>query len=256
MKNILIVIFVLLASTLSGQEVIDNSVNLNKRQIAIGLVLSPDYCFRTLKNNDGSSSSAMIIDLRNEMEEPVFGFTAGLNFFYGITEKVGIESGVHYSRQGFQLKKNDLFFGDPIDPRNGEVYESSGTEAPSSVKYIDNYNYLEIPLRAMFSFGEKRIRVSASGGITTDIFLNASETIILKYKDGEAKRTKQDSPFDSNTLNLTATFSIGAEYRLNSNFFFKAEPTFRYGLLEINDYPISAYLWRGGIAISCYYNLR
>lgn len=256
MKNILLVVFALLASTLNGQEVIEKPVNLNKKQIAVGLVFSPDYCFRTLKNNDGSSSSAMIIDLRNEMEEPVVGFTAGLNFFYGITKKVGIESGVHYSRQGFQIKKNDLFFGDPIDPRNGQVYESSGTEAPSSVKYIDNYNYLEIPLRAMFSFGEKRIRVIASGGVTTDIFLNASETIILKYEDGDVNRTKQDSPFDSNTLNLTATISVGAEYRLNSNFFFKAEPTFRYGLLEINDYPITAYLWRTGLAFGCYYNLR
>ena len=256
MRNILINLLILISFSVNGQETPDNNIAFTRNKFYLGVVVSPDYCFRTLNNNDGSSSSAIIIDLRNKMEEPVFGFTTGLNVYYQIAKRVGIESGVHYSRQGYQLKTNDLNFGDPIDPRYGGVYDSSGTGLPSSVKFIDNYNYLEIPFRAIFTFWEKRIRFVASGGITTDILLNASETIVLKYKDGDVKRKKQDLLPDFNTLNLTATVSAGVEYRLNSKLFFRFEPTFRYGLLEINDYPITAFLWRGGLALGCYYKWR
>jgi hypothetical protein len=256
MRNILIVIIVLLPFSLKGQEVIDSIIKSDKNQISIGLIFSPDYCFRTLNNNDGSSSSTMIIDLRNEMEEPVFGFTAGLNVYYRVTENVGLEAGMHYSRQGYQLRKNDLYFGDPIDPRYGYSYDTASSMTPTGVRFISNYNYLDVPLRVVLKFGKNRMRFITSAGLTTNILVNSGQISILKYKDSRDKRSKQEFLHDIKTMNITATLGAGVEYNLNSKLFFRVEPTFRYGLLEINDDPITASLWRAGFAFGCYYNLR
>lgn len=256
MKSILIVFLVLLPFSLTGQEVIDSIIKSNEDQISIGLVFSPDYCFRTLHNNDGSSSSAVIIDLRNNDEEPIFGFTTGLNVFYQITKKIGFETGLQYSRQGYQIESNDLFFGDPIDPRNGYAYDTSSSMIPSGVRFISNYNYLDIPLRVVLNFGKNRMRFITSAGLTTNILVSSGQISIIKYKDGKDKRSKSDFLHDIKTMNVTATLSAGVEYNLNSKLFFRVEPTIRYGLLEINDDPITAFLWRAGLAFGCYYNLR
>lgn len=132
----------------------------------MGIVFSPDYCFRTLHNNDGSSSSASIIGLRNCYEEPIIGFTAGLDVYYGITDKIGIETGFQFSRQGYQLEDNDLFYGDPIDPRNCNSYNESGAIDLEGIRFIDSFNYLDFPMKLVLNFGKNRMRFITSAVIT------------------------------------------------------------------------------------------
>ena len=256
MRNILIFIIVLFPFSLNGQEVIDSLKKSGKNQISVGLVFSPDYCFRTLHNNDGSTSSAVIIDLRNSDEEPIMGFTTGLDVFYRITSKIGFETGLQYSRQGYQIQKNDLFFGYPIDPRYGYAYDTSSSMIPSGVRFISNYNYLDVPLRVVLNFGKNRMRFITSIGLTTNILVSSGQISILKYKDSRDKRSKNDFLHDIKTVNVTATLSAGIEYSLTDKLYFRGEPTFRYRLLEINDDPITTFLWRAGLAFGCYYNLR
>lgn len=246
----------LLPFSLNGQEVSDSLKNSDRSQISVGLVFSPDYCFRTLHNNDGSSSSAMIIDLRNNDGEPIFGFTTGLDVFFKISKRIGFETGLQYSRQGYQIQKNDLFFGDPIDPRYGYAYDTSSSMIPSGVRFISNYNYLDVPLRIVLNFGNNRMRFITSAGLTTNILVSSGQISILKYKDSRDKRSKHEFLHDIKTVNVTATMSVGVEYSLNDKLYFRGEPTFRYGLFEINDDPITTFLWRAGLAFGCYYNLR
>ncbi|MBL0098010.1 MAG: outer membrane beta-barrel protein [Bacteroidetes bacterium] len=74
------------------------------KRLAIGVNISPDYCYRTLKNNNGNSTSDMIIDLREESEGPKLGYTAGLNAGYNFSKKWGVEMGIQYSNKGYEFK--------------------------------------------------------------------------------------------------------------------------------------------------------
>jgi hypothetical protein len=76
-------------------------------KLLVGISISPDYCFRTLENNDGSSTSAMIIDLRNNKEQFKIGYTAGLNICYNISNRWSIESGVLLSSKGYAIMIQD-----------------------------------------------------------------------------------------------------------------------------------------------------
>jgi hypothetical protein len=55
MKPISILILSILTINLGAQNKSNGSNGGDFKRFQIGMVVSPDYCFRTLKNNDGNS---------------------------------------------------------------------------------------------------------------------------------------------------------------------------------------------------------
>jgi len=256
MKGLIVITAMIISVAAFGQKTDKEKPTTEFKRLLFGLNISPDICYRTLKNNDGSSSSSMTIDLRDKNEEPKFGYTAGLNLRYNFSKHLGIEAGVQYSNKGYASKKIELTFGDMIDPRYGFVYTNNGTAEPTKAKFLYNFNYLDLPVRAIFSFGEKRIHFVTSIGVTTNIFIKAIQTSVLEYENGDTKRETQNYPDEFKSLNISPTVSAGVDFRISNKLNMKVEPTFRYGLLKIIGTPITAYLWNGGLNITCYYGLK
>ena len=103
---------------------------------------------------------------------------------------------------------------------------------------------------------EKRIRFITSIGVATNIFLNATQTSIVEYKEGNTQRQTAEQQNDFKSFYVSPAVSFGVDYKINSRMNLRVEPTFRYGLGTIIDAPIKAYLWSGGLNITCYYGLK
>ncbi len=256
-SNYFILVFAILFSySAFSQDTLTLQETSEFKRLAIGVNISPDYCYRTLKNNNGNSTSDMIIDLREESEGPKLGYTAGLNAGYNFSKKWGVEMGIQYSNKGYEFKNSALTFGDMIDPRYGFVYTSNGAATPTHAKFVYHHHYLDVPVRVLYRFGKKRLHFVTSVGITTNILLNATMTSVVKYGNEDAKRQTYDQPYDFNPFNISPTISVGVDYKINNKINLRAEPTFRYGLLKITDTPVTATLWSGGLNFSCYYLLK
>ena len=253
MKRLTTIAAMMISLTAFGQDTLKLTVSTELKRLLFGVNISPDYCYRTLKNNNGSSTSSMGIDLWNKNEEPKIGYTTGLNVCYNISKNLGIELGVQYSNKGYEFKKIDY----KVDPHYGFVYGTNLTGVSIKVKFINNYIYLDVPLRAIFSFGEKRIHFITSIGVTTNILLKATQTAVWEFESGDTKReTHNQQRYDFKTLDISPTVSAGVDYRISNKMNLRVEPTFRYGLLKIIDAPITAYLWSGGLNLTCYYSLK
>lgn len=239
-----------------GQDTLTLKGTTEFKRLSIGVNISPDYCYRTLKNNNGSATSDLIIDLREESEGPKLGYTAGINAGYNFSKKWGVEMGIQYSNKGYAFKNSALTFGEMIDPRYGFIYTSNGAAAPTYAKFVYHHHYLDVPVRVLYRFGKKRLHFVTSVGVTTNILLNATMTSVVKYGNDDAKRQTYDQPYDFNTFNISPTISVGVDYKINNKINLRAEPTFRYGLLKITDTPVTATLWSGGLNFSCYYLLK
>ncbi len=255
MKQLLTIVALLVSLASFGQDTLKLNAPREFKRFLIGINISPDYCYRTLESTNGSSISNTIIELRDKDEEFKIGYTSGLNFCYNISKNFGIESGLQYSNKGYAIKLSNFTFGDMIDPRYGFVY-TNGTAGPKKVKFVYNYHYLEVPARAIFSFGEKRIHFVASIGVTTNILINATQRSVFEYEEGDTKRNTIDQPYDFNSLNITPTVSIGMDYKISDKINLRVEPTLRYGLLRIIETPVTAYLWNGGLNITGYYAIK
>jgi hypothetical protein len=239
MKKLLI----LIASfpfVLNAQEAKKNRID---KAVSIGISFSPDYNFRTLKNNDGSSSSAMVIDRRNQIEKGKFGFTTGLSLHAGLSKKLELQTGLLYSSKGYKSPKQVLDYAS----RPGE---------PVYIKSEASFNYLDVPLKLNFISGSGQVRFIVGAGLTANFLLNDSEKVILIYADGSEHDFHQSIGFTYKKFNLSSLISAGVQFELRKNILLRTEPTFRYGLLKINDTPVTAYLWNVGFAIGVCYKLN
>ena len=222
----------------------------SNKAVSIGFSFSPDYAYRTLKNNDGSSSSQLKIDSRNEREKGKFGFTTGLHVNARLSKKFELQTGILYSDKGYRIfEKNMNSSPRPTDPTH--------------IKYQTSFNYVDVPLKLNFISGRGRLKFIAGAGLTANFLRNDSETVTFIYADGSEKEYPRSYGF-YNKFNLSSVISAGVEFKLGANIFLRTEPTFRYGLLKIidrqvTDYvwdEVTAYLWDVGLTTGVYYKFN
>lgn len=235
MKLILLLIAAFTSFSVQGQE----SKALPK--ILIGFNFSPDYSFRSLKNNDGSSSTDLIIKNRNNIEIAKFGYTTGLNICFNFSQVVAFETGIQFSNKGYKTKKLDL------------IYFPPNPASPSKVKFTYAYQYIGIPLKAKFSIGKSKMRFLTSIGFMTNLLLNVKQTTNYEYNNGSTEKKTQSTTSGFNKIDISPMVSIGVDYKLNNKIYLIVEPTFRYGLIKVKDAPVAEKLWNAGLNFSCYY---
>jgi hypothetical protein len=238
MKQVLIFITVFVSFTAQGQE----SKPIQK--FLIGYYFSPDYSFRTLKNNDGAPSNEFVIKSRNNSEIAKFGYTTGLSFCINFSQLIGFETGIQFSNRGYKTKNQDLVY---LPPNPG---------SPTNTKTTYAYQHIGIPLKAKFSFGKNKVRFLSSIGLTTNFLLNVKQTINFEYADGKKEKKTQSATSGFNKIDISPMICFGIDYKLNNKIHLLAEPTFRYGVIKTKDAPVTENLWNAGLNIGFYYALK
>lgn len=243
----------LLSLAALSQDPIPTTSSATFHRWQLGANASADYCYRTLLNTGGPEYTVLLAKSQ-KTQHPKWGYTAGLNISRNFCKYLALEAGVQYSNKGYAYTIDNW----RLDPRGGfpSSYYSISL-LPGSTEVLYNYHYLDIPVRAIYTVGEKRLRYVASIGITTNIFLKATQTFVLKYENGDTHRDIYPQNFEYPSLGITPTISIGGDYSFSNKFSLRAEPTFRYGLSNILDSSIfSIRLWSAGLNVTCYYALK
>lgn len=242
MKHLTIFLLTLTALSSYGQDNVKLENISNFKRVQIGINVSPDICFRTFKNIDGSSFGDFIVNEYNKIETIKISYSAGLNVCFNIKKFVSLETGIQYSNKGFQTKFIDLGIG-PQDP-----------SLPEKLKMIYSYHYIDIPVKVNFTIGKKKVRFFTSVGVTTNIFIKETQIGVLVYSDRTDRKTSSTNT-DYNNVNISPTISVGIDYKMNNRMNLRVEPTFRYGVLKLTDTPTTDYLYSGGLNISYYIGL-
>lgn len=230
MKNFKILLF-LVPFGLSAQD----TTNTKFKHWAVGYTISPDYCYRQL-TSDGSASSKFIVSDRNVNEKAKYGITTGFNACYFFKKHFSLETGINYSNSGYQAKDfNTLLAPD-------------GSTILVNITTAYNYNFIEMPIKANFILGSKKLRFIASAGIINDFFVNSTET----QTTGNSSQTVS-SASGFGLIEFIA-LSAGADIKLNK-FNLRIEPVCRYNLGLRESGPIKEHLWSAGLNFGLYYRI-
>lgn len=216
-------------------------MDVKSKRFQIGINISPDICYRTLANNNNSAPSDAAIKSRNSNETIKPGITAGLNVRYYLNDKLGLETGFQYSIKGYQTK---WMTGIPFDP----------PDIPFKFKFVDDFHYLELPIKANYTIYKRKVSIFVSGGITTGILFDKKYLYIYKYPDHAHKNNYKEN-YTYNQLNITPMIGFGVEYHFKNNGHLVIEPTFRHGISKITDTPVTAYLYSFGLNLGYYFDL-
>lgn len=251
--NRILFLSVFFLSIQSQHSVAQDSTSSN-RKFQLGVFFSPDVCYRTLESNGevpilDTEYNERLISMRNEREVPKISFTSGINIGFQVSPTFGIETGIHYSNKGFSTKMEVLNYGNMIDASRGFVYDNQSQTEPTKLKFVYNFEYIDIPLKLNITLGKKKIAFISSFGVITNLLIEASTKSVSEYANGDKKRNTEKSNFEYNKFNISPCISAGIAYRISTRMSLRIAPAFQYGLIKIIDAPITGYLFSGGLNI-------
>jgi hypothetical protein len=229
----------LLLLILSGSAFAADTTSVRQKRFAIGITVSPDYCFRRLQVTAPNAVTDYIINYRTDAEAPMPAYTGGIDLSCQLKERFSSSLGINFSQKGFQATYNNLM------DINGNTI--------GSVNFRYNYYYIGIPLKANFSFGKKKIHFITSAGLTPSFLLYEQGVSKVKYSNGDKSKSKDKPDYINNPFNLFLDAGLGADIRLGEKTGLQIMPDFSYGLLRTVNAPITEYLWNTGLNIRCYF---
>jgi hypothetical protein len=244
-------IFILLAfchSVLYGQESNETVLLTGPKfhQYFVGVYVSPNVGFRSLKNEDGRPRNNTIIQSRKN-EAPKLGFEVGLSFAYRFNYNWSVESGIRYINQGYQTDRVEYTNGVLTDPRIDFLYSVQVDNTAEHAKFISNYHYLGIPIKINYMAGKRNVRFIGSLGFVTDFLVSAKTTGVSFHPDGSTMRNVESSTRFEEKIGFLPTVSAGIMFGIARNVEMRVEPYFGYNVLTVRDAPIYTFLYNGGI---------
>jgi hypothetical protein len=175
--------------------------------------------------------------LNDYSENPWFGFdhqfsdisefSFGIQFNYQFNEKIGLRSGISYSRKGYKL----IYAW--ITP-NG-IDGSGDPSIPLESKF--RLNYIDIPFGIYYQVvTNNRYTLSPSIGIMNSI--NIGESEISEMGDGTTNQTNFNS-FNTKPYVLGARLGLINNFNLSDKVFISLEPYVMYNFSKLNDTDIN-----------------
>jgi hypothetical protein len=209
------------------------------KKVSVGLIFSPDYCYRTLKSDELSKLTA---DFRDTIEIHKFGYTTGLSLVYKFNNRIRFESGLLFSDKGEKTKPWTLNAFD------------SGVVVPVKSEFSYGYNYLDIPFKVNYLVRDKKLKLFITGGLSANIFLSLKTTSIVEFEDGTTESyTSTGSGQGFDRINLAFLVGFAAEYELSKHLGLHIEPVYRRSITSVISSSLKDYLFSAGINTGVYY---
>lgn len=190
-----------------------DSTTVEFKRFAFGIHASPDYC----SSNNRS---------------PIIAYSFGEDISFYINKKFAVSLGINFSQKGYSVQLN--------------TYNSFGSQYAYSIRH--NFNYLEIPLKANFLFGEKKVQLLMSAGLTS-AFLLFEQPVYL----GSGSAYSRSAPnYNFTPFNLFVNGGLGANFILGKKVSLRVIPTFNYGMIATSGIPAPERLWSAGLNVGCH----
>ena len=209
-------------------------------KVELGLVFSPDYCYRTLITD---SEYQWFADFSDSLGLPMFGFTSGVTSFYKISKRLAFETGILFSDKGERTKTMELISTVTIDPALPTNF----------VKWNYHYYYIDIPIKLNYIIIDKRFQFFISTGISTNFFLYQRTKVSFV---GSNESSISISNGGLSRLNLALLIGVGFNYQINDKLKLRTEPIFRHSINPVAEGPLKRYQYSIGCNIGLTYKLQ
>lgn len=105
----------------------------------------------------------------------------------------------------------------------------AATVLVSDARFIQNFQYLEVPLYLRYALLNSRFNIEMLGGFSTNVLIGNDA-----YLQSGSARSLIGSTQDMRTFNYSGTLGIGLKYGLNKHFYLNLEPRVKYFLNSLN----------------------
>lgn len=224
---------------IQGQDEIADGDDVNKGKFRYGVAATFDYSNRILNNTSSDPFADMIIDLRDDEEHRLWGYSVGLQVSYEFNYSWNLNVGFLYALRGYQTKEKEALFGSGGSGDGKIIFHTE-----------DRFNFIDIPLDLTYKVNFKELDIYFRLGMMTSVSIQTRSRLVAEFNGG---KRKADAPFDANytKVNYSLLSGLGVAWSPFPWLDMEVGPLFRYGLKPFVDEPISARLWSLGLESRC-----
>lgn len=228
--------------------------SISNSKWSVGGQLSPTYSYRTL-SGEGFETPDEMVDQSyfNDAENSLTTLGGGISLAYNFNDRLSLGSGLFLSRIGQQ--NSDVVAYD--SPDNNYMYKlatSSGTISINPTKFekvmvrqidsdkdsipgeylvngtfVQNLDYLEVPLVLKYKVLNKRFSINVSGGLSPGILVNNRSYFSIDDEKIQTGFTENIKPMIYNSV-----LGLGVAYEISKKLSINLSPTFKYSLSPVN----------------------
>jgi hypothetical protein len=244
--------------------------NQRKSRWMVGAQVSP-----AINVNRSSHSSQYASSMLHPSNSPT-DLGAGLSVEYKPSRRWSVQSGVYYAGiaqtsgnknspryEDMNIGNNGLnYFNAPVNIESDKMMMNStagvielkniptgmvvGTNLEdkslatavvvSDAKFIQNFQYLEIPLYLRYSLVDARFDVELMGGFSSNVLVGNNT-----YLDSNSGRSQVGKTQDMQDMSYSSTLGLGLKYGLSKRIYLNVEPRVKYYLNSLNNNPAVEY---------------
>lgn len=220
-----------------------------------GVGISPEVSYRNLVKTDFVPGIDEFIDESNSLSESIIGFTAEVFFVKPFARKMSFETGLSFSRDGYNSYIRDLSYESLL--LLGLVNsEDPGFESTKEIETQNRFLAVGIPLRLAYVSDGKKVRFTWALGLTPEYFVESSSTRIYRFESGQEESFDNDFGSAPSEFNLTASVSAGVELPIDRQSAVRVEPIVRYAAFPtFNQDAYEINLFSYGLSLKYFFKL-
>jgi len=127
-----------------------------------------------------------------------------------------------------RIHKYLLFEGGVSYLKNGEQYSFSGTD--TSFSYTNNYQYIGMPLKIYFVYGQNKLRFQAGVGAIPQMALKFKRTTEYTTTQGDSESGTLKTKIGYNSFVFSFVANVGAQYEFLPSWSIYLQPEYRVQL--------------------------
>ncbi len=241
MRSLPFIIGLGLASTILGQTDA-------RSPWALGVSVSVDHCFRSLRNDAGDETRAMIIAFREEHESPRWSWTSGMEVTYTLGSHWLISSGLQVSDRGYLFEQETaLISADPNDP----ALPASSVR----LEFREHFRYLSLPLMIHRVIGTGGFRFEPGLGVWADLFMDQYSQQRRDFAGIVQTARVSDNTTDFREFGATLCVELPVRLKLGTRWSIRIGPRGRLQATALADTPIKGHLWEAGLLAGAQFHL-
>jgi hypothetical protein len=237
-----------------NDDIIAVDQSMGNSKWSVGGQLSPTYSYRNL-SGEGFETPDEIVDQShfNDTENGLTTLGGGISLAYNFNDRLSLGSGLFLSRIG-QENNDVVAYDSPDSDYMYKLATSTGTVTINPAKFekvmiqqiespkdsipgdylvngtfVQNLDYLEVPLVLRYKVLNKRFSINVSGGLSPGILVNNRSYFKIDDEKVQTGFTENIKPMIYNSV-----FGLGVAYEISKKVSVNLSPTFKYSLSPVN----------------------
>ncbi|MCB0734444.1 MAG: hypothetical protein H6608_10045 [Flavobacteriales bacterium] len=256
---------------------ISPGLDAKRSQFAVGISFAPSISHRHLRYSDLGRAARTVIngksytfgqsqDFRNTHDKPILNFYSGVDFYFHVSDKWTVQTGLYYTSMGERVQviklDDDQYSANQIATSESSAFAHCNAlfDSPEMVEYNTDqkvpfnnyYGWIEVPVNVSYQVVEleEQMSLDVQAGLSY-AYMDHADMLAYDYETNKYFWVNRSTFPLFNRHFITGAAGVAVSRYISDGIELFANPQFRYSFTSTftDDYQIKQNQWTAGLRL-------